>query len=289
MVARKKKFILLAIAAAILTAIILWILWGNSALELNTYTVSASALPASFDGYRIAHISDLHNAKIGKDNSKLLTVLRDAKPDMIAVTGDLIDSRNTDIAVAVHFMQEASQIAPCYYVTGNHEARVNAYNELKAGMEAAGVVILEDARTEIQVEGESIVLIGVNDPSFQTDYLFGDSETVMNKKLTQLHTEGDTYTVLLSHRPELFGTYAEHRIELILSGHAHGGQIRLPFVGGMVAPNQGLFPKYDAGLYTEENTNMIVSRGIGNSLFPFRINNRPEAILIELQSDKGDI
>ena len=285
MTAKKKKFIFLAVAAAVLVALVIWIAWGNTALELNTYTISGSKLPQSFDGYRIAHVSDLHNTEMGKDNEKLLAMLRDADPDMIAITGDLIDSRNTDIEVALKFVREAIKIAPCYYVTGNHEARVNEYGELKAGMETAGVTVLEDVRTEISMEGATITLIGVNDPSYQTDYLFGDSETVLNTKLEELHTEDGEFTVLLSHRPELFDAYTDHGIDLVLSGHAHGGQFRLPFIGGLVAPNQGFFPEYDAGIYTEGNTNMLVSRGIGNSLLPFRINNRPEMILIELQAE----
>lgn len=283
MTAKKKKFIFLAVVAAVLVALVIWIAWGNKALELNSYTISSSRLPESFTGFRIAHVSDLHNAEMGKNNEKLLTMLRDAEPDMIAITGDLIDSRNTDIEIALQFVKEAMKIAPCYYVTGNHEARVAAYDELKVAMESAGVVVLEDERTEISLEGETITLLGIDDPSFQTDYLFGDAQTVVSTKLADLHTEDDGFTILLSHRPELFDTYTDHDIDLILSGHAHGGQFRLPFVGGLVAPNQGFFPEYDAGLYTEGNTSMIVSRGIGNSLLPFRINNRPEVILIALQ------
>ena len=285
MTVKKKKFTFLAVVVIILVALVIWIAWGNTALELNAYTISSSKLPQSFVGYRIAHVSDLHNAEMGKDNETLLTMLRDADPDMIAITGDLIDSRNTNVEIALQFAQEAMKIAPCYYVSGNHEARVNEYEELKNGLISAGVTVLEDVRTEISMEGETITLIGVNDPSYQTDYLFGDSETVMNTKLEELHSEKDGFTVLLSHRPELFDTYADHGIDLVLSGHAHGGQFRLPFIGGLVAPNQGLFPEYDAGIYTENNTNMLVSRGVGNSILPFRINNRPEVILIELQAE----
>ena len=283
MPAKKRKFIILAVVAAFLLALIAWIIWGNTALELNTYTISSSKLPQSFEGYRIAHVSDLHNAEMGKDNEKLLAMLRDAAPDMIAITGDLIDSRNTDIEVALQFIREAVKIAPCYYVTGNHEARISKYDELEAGMEAAGVVELEDEKTKISLEGGEITLIGVNDPSYQTDYLFGDAKTVMNTKLEELHTEQDRFTILLSHRPELFETYVDHDLDLVLSGHAHGGQFRLPFVGGLVAPNQGFFPEYDAGLYSMNHTNMIVSRGIGNSILPFRFNNWPEVIIIELK------
>ena len=284
MPAKKKKCIILSVVVVILIALVIWIAWGNTALELNTYTVTSARLPECFDGYRIAHVSDLHNAEMGKGNEKLLAMLREADPDMIAITGDLIDSRKTDVGVALQFIQEAMKIAPCYYVSGNHEARVNEYEELKTGLISAGVIILEDAQTEISIEGQMITLIGVNDPSFQTDYLFGDSETVMNSKLMELHTDRDGFTILLSHRPELFDTYADHDVDLVLSGHAHGGQFRLPFIGGVVAPNQGLFPEYDAGIYTEGNTSMLVSCGIGNSILPFRINNRPEVILIELQS-----
>ena len=285
MTAKKKKFIFLAVVAAVLITLVIWIAWGNTALELNTYTVTSARLPECFDGYRIAHVADLHNAEMGEDNEKLLTMLREADPDMIAITGDLIDSRNTNVEIALQFAQEAMKIAPCYYVSGNHEARVNEYEELKTGLISVGVIILEDTQTEISIEGQTITLIGVNDPSFQTDYLFGDAEIVMSSKLSELHTDEEVFTILLSHRPELFDTYADHDVDLVLSGHAHGGQFRLPFIGGVVAPNQGLFPEYDAGIYTEGNTSMLVSCGIGNSILPFRINNRPEVILIELQAE----
>ena len=284
MTIKKKRIIVFAVVATILLGLIIWTAWGNTALELNHYTISSDRLPEAFDGYRIAHVSDLHNTEMGKDNEKLLDMLQEADPDIIAITGDIIDSRNTDIDVALQFTKDAMEIAPCYYVTGNHEARVSEYDELKEGMIELGVAVLEDVHINLEQSGETISLLGVNDPSFQTDYLFGDSETVMQSKLHEITNEEDTYTILLSHRPELFEVYTESKVDLVLSGHAHGGQFRLPFVGGLVAPNQGLFPKYDAGLYTEENTNMIVSKGIGNSILPFRFNNRPEVILIELQS-----
>lgn len=283
MMVKKKRIIVLAVVAAALLTLIIWTAWGNTGLELNTYTISSDRLPEAFNGYRIAHISDLHNAEMGKDNEKLLTMLREAEPDIIAITGDLIDSRNTDIEIALEFTGAAMEIAPCYYVTGNHEARVSEYDELKEGLTEQGVAVLDDERMELVLSGKTIALLGVNDPSFQTDYLFGDSETVMKSKLQEISDAENEFTILLSHRPELFEVYADNNMDLVLSGHAHGGQFRLPFVGGLMAPNQGLFPKYDAGLYTEENTNMIVSRGIGNSILPFRFNNRPEVILIELK------
>ena len=286
MTKKKKRIIVLAVVAAILLALVIWTAWGNTALELNTYTVSSGRLPEAFDGYSIAHVSDLHNTEMGKNNEKLLDILREAEPDMIAITGDIIDSRNTNVEIALEFTQAAMEITPCYYVTGNHEARVSEYDELKAGLIEQGVVVLDDERIELELSDETIALLGVNDPSFETDYLFGDSETVMQSKLQEISDAENEFTILLSHRPELFEVYADNNMDLVLSGHAHGGQFRLPFVGGLVAPNQGLFPKYDAGLYTDENTNMIVSRGIGNSILPFRFNNRPEVILIELKSEK---
>lgn len=283
MTARKRIF-MFTVGVIIFLALVVWTVWSNKALKQNIFTITSEKLPKSFDGYRIAHISDLHNAEMGEKNEQLLAILRDARPDIIAITGDLIDSRNTDIEVALQFAEEAAKIAPCYYVTGNHEARVSECVALKEGLRKRGIVVLEDERLEIERSGEIIALLGVDDPSFQTDYLFGDSITVMQRKLQELMNKEDTFTILLSHRPELFETYTISGVDLVLSGHTHGGQFRLPFVGGLVAPNQGLFPKYDAGLYTNENTSMIVSRGIGNSLFPFRFNNRPEVILIELET-----
>lgn len=277
----KKRVVLLTVFSAILLVLIIWTVWGNTALELNTYTIKSEKLPESFSGYRIAQVSDLHNAEMGDDNQNLLAMLREAEPDIIVITGDLIDSRNTDIDIALQFAEEAVKIAPCYYVTGNHEARVSEYDGLKADLMELGVVVLEGERIEIEKNGEAIALLGVDDPSFQTDYLLGDAESVMKTKLQTLTSKDDAYAVLLSHRPELFDTYVESGVDLVLSGHAHGGQFRLPFIGGLVAPNQGLFPEYDAGLYTSKSTNMIVSRGIGNSIIPFRFNNRPEVVLIE--------
>ena len=277
----KKKTI--CILSGILLILIVWTAWGNAALELNTYTISSRGLPDAFDGYRIAQVSDLHNAEFGDRNQRLLEMLREAEPDMIAITGDLIDSRKTNIAVALAFAEEAVKFAPCYYVSGNHEARVSEYQDLKTGLEAAGVTVLDDAQVKIEVSGESITVIGVNDPSFHADYLTSDA-AVMDRKLSELSSEDASFTILLSHRPELFDTYAAHEMDLVLTGHAHGGQFRLPLIGGLIAPNQGLFPKYDDGLYSEGNTNMIVSRGLGNSIIPFRFNNRPEVVLIELKS-----
>ena len=219
-----------------------------------------------------------------KDNEKLLEKLRACNPDIIVLTGDLVDSYHTDIAVSIAFAQQAAEIAPVYSVTGNHESRIRQYNELLEGLQDKGVTTLENTSVTLERGGEQITLLGVQDPSFQTDSLFTDTSAVMDSVLSQMMEDIQGYTILLSHRPELFDTYAENGVDLVLTGHAHGGQFRLPFVGGLIAPGQGFFPEYDAGVFTDNSTSMVVSRGIGNSIFPLRFNNRPEIVVVELST-----
>ena len=281
---RKKR--VLFVVAFVLVVLIVWTLWGNTAREVNEYEVVSDRIPQGFEGFRIAQVSDLHNAEFGEGNEKLIQLLSQTDPDIIVLTGDLIDSRHTDIEIALDFARLAIKLAPVYYVSGNHEARVREYEDLKMGLVEAGVVILENQNVQITREGESITLMGIDDPSFQEDYLFGDSESVARQAIDDLQNESEGYTILLSHRPELFDLYVDTGMDLVFSGHAHGGQFRLPFVGGLVAPNQGFFPKYDAGQFNEENTTMIVSRGVGNSIIPIRFNNRPEIVLVTLRNMK---
>ena len=277
-----KKMVLI-VSVLVILCLGIWTLWGNSALEVNEYEIVSDRIPEAFSGFRIAQVSDLHNKDFGEGYGQLLTLLSQINPDIIVVTGDLIDSRQTDIEIALDFAGKAVQIAPVYYVTGNHEARIPEYAELKMGLTEAGVTVLENQKVQITKDGESITLLGIQDPSFRTDYLFGDAESVSRQAITSLQNEYDGYTVLLSHRPELFELYVDTGVDLVFSGHAHGGQFRLPFVGGLVAPNQGFFPRYDAGQFIEENTTMIVSRGVGNSIIPFRINNPPEIVVVKLK------
>ena len=279
---RKSKTILTLISLFFII-LIAWTLLGNTALEVNEYEIVSDRIPKEFDGFRIAQVSDLHNTEFGEGNSKLIGLLSQTEPDIIVLTGDLIDSRQTDIEIALSFARDAMKIAPVYFVSGNHEARVSEYEGLKMGLAEAGVIVLENQIVEITREGDSITLMGIDDPSFQESYLFGDAESVAKQAIEMLQSESDGYTVLLSHRPELFELYVKTGMDLAFSGHAHGGQFRLPFLGGLVAPNQGFFPKYDAGQFTEENTTMIVSRGVGNSIIPFRINNSPEVVVVELR------
>ena len=279
---RKNKKIL-SIISLILITLIGWTLWGNTALEVNEYTIASDRIPGAFTGFRIAQVSDLHNTEFGEGNEKLIELLYQTNPDIIVLTGDLIDSRQTDIEIALEFARQSVQISPMYFVSGNHEARVSEYEDLKMGLEEAGVIVLENEKVILEQEGESITLIGLDDPSFKEDYLFGDAASVTQSALTELQNESDGYTVLLAHRPEQFDVYIASNIDLVFSGHAHGGQFRLPVIGGLFAPNQGLFPKYDAGLFSQGNTTMVVSRGVGNSIIPIRFNNRPEIIVVELE------
>ena len=283
MMKKPNKKTVLIVSVLVILCLGIWTLWGNIALEVNEYEIVSDRIPEAFTGFRIAHVSDLHNAEFGEGNCKLIELLSQNDPDMIVITGDLIDSCHTDIEIALEFARQAITIAPVYYVSGNHEARVCDYEDLKMGLTEAGVVMLENQKVQITRGGESITLMGIDDPSFQEDYLFGDAESVARQVITDLQNESDGYTVLLSHRPELFDIYVDSGVDLVFSGHAHGGQFRLPFIGGLVAPNQGFFPEYDAGLFNEGRTTMIVSRGVGNSIIPLRFNNRPEIVVAELK------
>lgn len=222
---------------------------------------------------------------MGNDNKDLIGLLQDAKPDIIVITGDMIDSYDTHVDIAIAFAEKAVTIAPCYYVSGNHESRLGEYAELKAAFDRLGVTVLEDETATISKNGETINIVGVIDPSFKTVYKTDNESAVLDDALAAIKHQDGEYTILLSHRPEMFEIYAKYGIDLVFSGHAHGGQFRLPFVGGLYAPSQGVFPKYDAGVFTDGNTSMVVSRGIGNSSFPIRFNNRPELVLAVLTAE----
>ncbi len=253
---------------ALLVIIVIWVLWANTALEVNTITLQEAGLPDGFDGYRIAHVSDFHGTASMTDD--VVEALKNAKPDIICITGDLIDSRRGGTKAALSLAEAASAIAPCYYITGNHENRLSSelYNGLLDGLKDSGVTILDDKQAILERNDEQIAIVG---------HFWGDTENVGGI------SDFDGYRVLLSHQPEAINDYAAAGYDLVLSGHAHGGQFRLPFIGGLFAPGQGFFPRYDAGLFVQESTNMVVSRGIGNSLFPLRVNNRPEVVVIELK------
>lgn len=284
-ISERKRNIILLCVGVLGVILVVWTVWGNTALMVNEISISSERLPASFSGFRIAHLSDLHNTEFGMGNATLLQVLAESSLDIIVITGDLIDAQHTDVDIALDFAEGASKIAPTYCVAGNHEASSSQYTVLKDGLDVVGVTVLEDDMIHLNREGESVVLLGLADPNFTIrGDLFNEVPAMVSTKLRSLLENEQEYSLLLSHRPELFETYAACGVDLILSGHAHGGQFRLPLVGGVIAPDQGLFPQYDAGIYSEGSTNMVVSRGLGNSIIPIRFNNRPEIVLIELNT-----
>ena len=279
----KKKHIFV-IKLMLLFILVVWTIWGNVTVGITRYTVTSNRLPHSFDGYKIAVVSDLHNAQFGNNNSQLVVKIKKEHPDIIAITGDLVDSNRTDIEIAIQLVSRLTEIAPCYYVTGNHEAWINEqYKELEKGLIAENVVILHDNVIQLTKGSETIQIAGQDDPYFtNTDTYI--QESMLQTRINNMSLSNE-YCILLSHRPEMFEAYVSEEFDLVLSGHAHGGQFRVPFIGGIIAPDQGLFPEFDAGKYSKNNTIMIVSRGIGNSIIPVRFNNRPEIVIVELISE----
>lgn len=285
---KRKKVGLLFFALA--AAFAGWIAWDNARIVVTNYTVKSAALPKEFDGFRIAQVSDLHNDEFGEENARLVARLKKLKPDMIAITGDLLDSRRTDVQKALCFVKQAVQIAPCYYVTGNHESRRAEYEELEAEMLAAGVIVLRDESTTLAYHGETITVAGMEDPSFYlADGSFKTVPKEVHKAAEALLGQQEGFVLLLSHRPELFDVYCQYEVDVALTGHVHGGQFRIPFFGGVAAPNQGFFQKYDAGVYRRGKTSMVLSRGLGQSIFPFRLNNPPELVVVELKAEPSII
>lgn len=274
--------------AVILAVLLLWIVITNKHLTVTDHSISSNNLPKSFDGYKIAHVSDLHDSEFGENHKTLLAKLKKAEPDIIAITGDLVDFSRTDVERSLRFAAEAVKIAPCYYVNGNHEILSGQYDTLCEGLIELGVIILENENSKIEINGEFITIVGINDPFVKSiDPMTHEYDTsVVAEDLDEATAGTEGFKLLLAHRPECFESYCEYGIDLVLSGHAHGGQFRLPLVGGLYAPHQGVLPKYDAGLFQSGSTKMIVSRGIGNSSFPIRLNNSPELIIIELRSEK---
>lgn len=274
------RIVILCVAAVLLVALILWIWHGNTVVGETDVTVRSRKLPAAFSGFRIAQVSDLHNASFGSGNQRLAKMLEEAHPDLIAVTGDLIDSGNrTDAALAL--MEQAVQIAPVYYVTGNHEAKVESYPAFEERLRETGVQVLHHRSVLLARGGEQLRLIGLDDPAFAGL----PPEEAAGQALSELAPGDGLYTLLLSHRPDLLELYAAHPVDLVLSGHAHGGQVRLPGIDGLYAPNQGVFPKLASGVHQQNGTTLIVSRGLGHNPFLFRVNNPPELVVVTLETE----
>lgn len=280
---KRRKWLAAACALCALCALLAcWLVRENRRVTVSHITVADPEIPEAFHGFRIAQVSDLHNTRFGEGSRELLDVLKGVDPDIIVITGDLIDRRRTDVGAALEFAREAVKIAPCYFATGNHDARSTAYPQLEKGLLEAGVTVLRSRAEVLERKGEFLKIVGAED---YTAFDAGPGEPQVAEMLAAIEPLLEPgYNIVLFHRPELAGRMAGMDADLILSGHAHGGQVRLPWVGGLYAPDQGLFPEYDSGLYDLGDRYLIVSRGLGNSIFPLRVNDPPEVVLITLES-----
>lgn len=249
----------------------------NNWLTVTYYSYGNSKISQEWDGYRILQISDLHNKEFGNNNQKLIRKIKELKPDMILLTGDLVDSNHTDIEAALSFAKQAVAICPTYYVTGNHENWLNPKDKtmLLDKLNRLGVRCLLNEVETIEKGDSHISVIGLKDENL--------ADGTLNDMVSDLQT--DKVTIVLAHEPQYFQKYCESGVDLVFTGHAHGGQFRLPFVGGVVASDQGFLPKYTKGQHMVGNTTMIISRGLGNNVIPLRLFNLPEIVCVDLQSN----
>ncbi|WP_026896261.1 metallophosphoesterase [Clostridiisalibacter paucivorans] len=275
---RKRKTIIYLLAIILL---IVFLYYENNGVTVSHYDIKSERIPQSFVGFKILQISDLHNKVFLNKNKGILKKIRDESPDVIVITGDLIDRRKYNEDNAMMLINSIKDMAPIYYVTGNHEGWSGKFYSLERKLKENDVTILRNESINIERDNDSIQMIGIDDPAFNTKGYMESYKNIdiLNSNMNNIKNR-DLYTILLSHRPEMFDLYADKEIDLVFSGHAHGGQIRIPLIGGLIAPDQGLFPKYYQGIYIKGNTSMIVSRGLGNSIVPQRLFNRPEIVVV---------
>ena len=273
-----------AALAAVLVLLLVagWLLWDNRRLDVTGYDITIPSLPASAEGLRIVQVSDLHAADFGSFQDQVQAATESARPDLIALTGDLIDYRTADLTGVLELAAHLATIAPTYFVLGNHEADSPLREELLAGLEDRGVVVLRDAAVTVQLAGTALRIVGLDDPRVRTtvDLEARDPAAV----LAEIAPPAEMTTLLLAHRPELLEGYTGMGIDLVLSGHAHGGQVRLPGVGGLYAPHQGWLPQLSEGVHERDGTTMVISRGLGNSIAGVRVNDPRELVVVELRS-----
>lgn len=267
------------VVAAALVLLVLFFLQQQNHIKLQTVDIQTRTLPTAFDGLRIVHLSDNHGKEFGQDNEKLLRMVAELEPDLIALTGDLID-RESQLAMVPALAKGLSEIAPTYYVTGNHEWAVHRVNDLKKLLEENGVRVLSNEYEIWEKDGSTLAVAGVDDPNGLLGQKTGD-------KLRQ-EIEAD-YTILLSHR-DTVETYAGWGYDLVLCGHGHGGILRIPLIDkGVLGTDRNLFPEYDGGLVAyEQGGYCFISRGLGSNTVPihaFRLFNRPDLPLLILHSE----
>ena len=267
----------IAIVIIALLCLVGYILVRDSAehLELTRCTVTNHKLPQSFSGFKIVQLSDFHGAELVTD---IVETVREQKPDIIALTGDFITDEG-DLPAVEQLVSQLSDICEVYFISGNHDFASGRIAELSDILSSCGVKYLKNEYVTIQRGGESIVLAGVEDPNSWADL---EPPDAFLKKVRAEHP--DDYIVLLGHRNYWMEKYPDLPVELILCGHAHGGIVRIPGVGGLLSTDRTLFPDYEAGMYDNGNYTMIVSRGLGNSISVPRLMNRPEILSIELKN-----
>ena len=257
-----------------------WQLWG---IQVTVTQVGVHGLPDGFEGLRIVQISDLHGHEYGQDSEALLALVAQQAPEFIVVTGDLID-QESHLAMVPALARGLAAIAPTYYVTGNHEWAVGGVPRLKGILTECGVTVLSNQYVTLERNGDSLVLAGVDDPNGYAD------QKTPEELYGEIHREaGDLCTILLAHRNDRFDQYAAAGYDLVISGHAHGGIVRLPFTDGLLGTDRKLFPTWTAGVYTLGDSTLFVSRGLGNNTVPihgFRLFNRPDLAVLELTGEE---
>lgn len=267
------KLLLLTILAA------LFLRWSNTSLQVAAFDPVFSDLPEGFDGCRIVVISDLHGAEFGENNADLAQTIAEQNPEYILCLGDLEDRyRGPAAGYAASVAETLSAIAPTYYVTGNHEWAIGEVPALKETLSAHGVTVLSNQFLTLERNGDTMVLAGIDDPNGYADQK--SPETVAAEVYA---AHGDPFWMLMAHRNDHFaGQYSLLGADLVLSGHGHGGIIRLPFTDGLLSTDRTFFPSYTAGLYEENGSCLFVTRGLGNSGPSFRLFNRPEVAVLTL-------
>ncbi len=282
---RKRRHPLRWILALVVLAVggWFWFQWQCWGIQVTHTGAVLAGLPEGFDGYKIVHLSDIHGHEYGQGNEKLLALVAEQEPDLIVVTGDLIDQKG-QLEMIPALAKGLSAIAPTYYVTGNHEWAVGtgAVKELKSLLSQYGVKPLSNQYEILERDGARIVLAGVDDPNGYAD------QTTPEELYAWIQGEAPgLFTVLLAHRNDHFGQYANAGYDFVLSGHGHGGIVRLPFVGGLIGTDRRFFPEWTSGIYTVGDSTLFVSRGLGNNTVPFkgfRIFNRPELAVVTLKA-----
>ena len=247
-------------------------------LEISRYEVASQKLPESFDGFKIVQLSDLHGAEFGEDGMELVDKVGSLEPDMIALTGDFVTDEG-DLAAVEKLAARLVKLCPVYFISGNHEFGSGLAVKVRNILERAGVKYLSNEYLTINRGEDEILLGGVEDPLAYADMLSPDE---LAQKMND--AAPDAFKILLGHRNYWMTEYPELPVDLIFCGHAHGGLIRIPGVGGLIGTDRRLFPDFDAGQFNNGRYTLIVSRGLGNSVPIPRIFNRPEIVCVELSS-----